>query len=96
MQGRNLNSDAAVNAIGVTHHYLVWRLTTGTSAGGSYVGDGQDDRQADEVWGGPNGAYSLAHARRNFLRHLVMYVPAQPSKRTGGLIAVERLRQSDP
>lgn len=28
--------------------------------------DGQDDSQADKVWGGPNGAYSLAEARVNF------------------------------
>jgi hypothetical protein len=28
--------------------------------------DGQDDPEADEVWGGPNGAVSLAEARRNF------------------------------
>ncbi len=46
--------------------------------------DGQDDPRADEVWGGPNGAYSLAQARRNFLRHLIMYDPAQPSTRIGG------------
>lgn len=28
--------------------------------------DGQDDAQADEVWGGPNGSLSLAKARENF------------------------------
>jgi hypothetical protein len=46
--------------------------------------DGQDDPHADEVWGGPNGSYSLAHARRNFLQHLIMYDPAGPSRRIGG------------
>ena len=28
--------------------------------------DGQDDQNADEVWGGPNGALSLAEARTNY------------------------------
>jgi hypothetical protein len=28
--------------------------------------DGQDDAHADEVWGGPNGALSLAEARANY------------------------------
>ena len=28
--------------------------------------DGQDDPHADEVWGGPNGEYSLSQARTNF------------------------------
>jgi len=30
--------------------------------------DGQDDRNADEVWGGPNGGLSLTDARANYLR----------------------------
>lgn len=29
--------------------------------------DGQDDENADEIFGGPNGSYSLTDARRNFL-----------------------------
>jgi len=29
--------------------------------------DGQDDHDADEVRGGPNGALSLSQARENFL-----------------------------
>ncbi len=29
--------------------------------------DGQDDREADLVWGGPNGALSLTQARKNYL-----------------------------
>ncbi|SMQ77504.1 Cysteine-rich CPCC [Bacillus sp. OV166] len=35
--------------------------------------DGQDDPYADEVWGGPNGDYSLTEARRNFKENLIMY-----------------------
>ncbi|MDM5219671.1 CPCC family cysteine-rich protein [Peribacillus sp. NJ11] len=35
--------------------------------------DGQNDLYADEVWGGPNGDYSLTEARRNFNKHLIMY-----------------------
>ncbi len=30
--------------------------------------DGQDDAQADEIWGGPNGDLSLTTARANFRR----------------------------
>ncbi|MDQ4077416.1 MAG: hypothetical protein M3220_14365 [Chloroflexota bacterium] len=37
--------------------------------------DGQDDPHADEVWGGPNGAYSLSEARANFKQYLIMYSP---------------------
>src|SRR6476469_3185964 len=37
--------------------------------------DGQDDDDADEVRGGPNGTFSLSQARENFERHLVMYPP---------------------
>ena len=46
--------------------------------------DGQDDPHAEEVWGGPNGPYSLAAARANFKRYLIMHDPAEPSKRIGG------------
>ncbi|MBT2696539.1 hypothetical protein J7E79_03745 [Bacillus sp. ISL-40] len=35
--------------------------------------DGQDDPYADEVWGGPNGDYSLTEARKNFKENLIMY-----------------------
>ena len=35
--------------------------------------DGQDSDQATEVWGGPNGDYSLEEARNNFLKNFVMY-----------------------
>jgi hypothetical protein len=46
--------------------------------------DGQDDPHAEEVWGGPNGSYSLVQARANFRQHLVMYDPVQPDTRIGG------------
>ena len=35
--------------------------------------DGQDDPNANEVWGGPNGDYSLTEARKNFKENLIMY-----------------------
>ena len=35
--------------------------------------DGQGEADADVVAGGPNGPYSLTHARQNFRRHLHMY-----------------------
>jgi len=28
--------------------------------------DGQDEEDADEVWGGPNGSLSLSQGRRNY------------------------------
>jgi len=31
--------------------------------------DGQDNQEADEVWGGPNSDLSLSQARKNFLLH---------------------------
>jgi len=46
--------------------------------------DGQDDPHADEVWGGPNGRYSLSEARQNFKSYLIMYSPDIPTKRIGG------------
>jgi hypothetical protein len=46
--------------------------------------DGQDDPHADEVWGGPNGPYSLAEARENFDQYLVMYSPNGGDPRVGG------------
>src|SRR5882672_6953716 len=46
--------------------------------------DGQDDPRADEVWGGPNGAYSLTEARENFKRFQSMYGPATGDNRVGG------------
>lgn len=35
--------------------------------------DGQDDPHADEIWGGPNGDYSLTEARKNYKENLIMY-----------------------
>jgi len=35
--------------------------------------DGQDDPYADEVWGGPNGDYSLTEARKNYMENHTMY-----------------------
>ncbi|NQT39389.1 MAG: hypothetical protein HQ581_17965 [Planctomycetes bacterium] len=45
--------------------------------------DGQDDPHADEIYGGPNGRYSLAEARENFRKYLVMY-PPEDDTRIGG------------
>jgi hypothetical protein len=67
--------------------------------------DGQGEAEADEIWGGPNGAYSLAEARRNFRDRLVMYapdrdtrIPPGDSERTQGakralMVAFDRLEQ---
>jgi hypothetical protein len=43
--------------------------------------DGQDDSEADEVWGGPNRSYSLTDARRNFELRGIMYDAAETAKR---------------
>jgi len=40
--------------------------------------DGQDDDEADKVWGGPNGDYSLTESRLNFARYGCMYRPGEP------------------
>jgi hypothetical protein len=45
--------------------------------------DGQGDTDADAVRGGPNGLYSLAEARLNFRRYLVMYRPDHDTRVTG-------------
>ena len=37
--------------------------------------DGQDDQTADEVWGGPNGDYSLITGRANFHKYRSIYAP---------------------
>lgn len=31
--------------------------------------DGQDDLNADEVWGGPNGSESLTDARKSYAQY---------------------------
>jgi hypothetical protein len=38
--------------------------------------DGQDEPFEDEVWGGPNGNYSLSEARNNFSMYLTCYRPS--------------------
>ena len=45
--------------------------------------DGQGDADAHIVRGGPNGEYSLAEARTNFPRFLVMYRPGHDMRVTG-------------
>jgi Cysteine-rich CPCC len=42
--------------------------------------DGQDDADADDVKGGPNGSYSLSEARENFRRYWVMYGPDRDTR----------------
>lgn len=42
--------------------------------------DGQDDPNADEVWGGPNSDYSLTEARQNFRKYYTMYRVADKDK----------------
>jgi hypothetical protein len=37
--------------------------------------DGQDDENADKVFGGPNASYSLTQARANFEQRLIMFDP---------------------
>ncbi len=39
--------------------------------------DGQDDHDADQVSGGPNGDYTLTQARRNFAETLAMFRPEE-------------------
>ena len=45
--------------------------------------DGQDDRDADVVRGGPNHQWSLTRARDNFVTYGVMYEP-ELDRRIGG------------
>lgn len=45
--------------------------------------DGQDNADAGTALGGPNGNYSLAEARANFRRFLVMYRPEHDTRTTG-------------
>ena len=59
--------------------------------------DGQDDPNADEVWGGPNARYSLSVARTNFFSHQHMYdqrkgisVVEQPSPERSSLLEYVR------
>ena len=51
--------------------------------------DGQDDPHAGEVWGGPNGRYSLTEARENFKRYWVMYSLDNDTRLNPGDTAVD-------
>ncbi len=53
--------------------------------------DGQDDRDADVVRGGPNNRWSLTHARANFATYGVMYEP-ELDRRIGGADSAEEQR----
>lgn len=52
--------------------------------------DGQDDPNADEVFGGPNKDYSLTQARHNFCTYLVKYNSGEDT-RIGGADSDEEL-----
>jgi hypothetical protein len=52
--------------------------------------DGQTDPEAEEIRGGPNHGHSLAQARRNFRRYLVMYEPEHDRRICGGDSETER------
>jgi hypothetical protein len=45
--------------------------------------DGQNDSNADEVFGGPNGSYSLTEARNNYRQYTIMYNPGNNTRLTG-------------
>ncbi|WP_328930363.1 CPCC family cysteine-rich protein [Streptomyces sp. NBC_00190] len=45
--------------------------------------DGQDDAEADEVWGGPNGSQSLSDARREHREWLAGHADASSVTRGG-------------
>ena len=54
--------------------------------------DGQDDPDADEVFGGPNSDYSLSEARRNFIDGRTHYRPSDPQFARETASAAERVR----
>lgn len=51
--------------------------------------DGQDDPHAGEVWGGPNGRYSLTEARENFKRYWIKFSPGNDTRLVSGDTAVD-------
>jgi hypothetical protein len=53
--------------------------------------DGQDDADADEIRGGPNGDLSLSEARENFADHWSMY-DAQTAAPLQGIEEIEAKR----
>ena len=57
----------------------------------SWEDDGQDDRDADVVRGGPNNQWSLSRARENFVTYGVMYEP-ELDRRIGGPDSPEERR----
>ncbi len=46
----------------------------------SWEDDGQDGRDADQVYGGPNSDYSLSEARQNFDLHGTSYRPSKEQR----------------
>ena len=57
----------------------------------SWEDDGQDDRDADDVRGGPNHQWSLTRARDNFVTYGIMYEP-ELDRRMGGPDSPEEKR----
>ncbi len=55
--------------LGERHGYLICPLC-------EWEDDGQDDFDADRVWGGANSDYSLTEARENFDKYCIMYCPS--------------------
>ncbi|MFJ4467479.1 CPCC family cysteine-rich protein [Streptomyces sp. NPDC089424] len=50
----------------------------------SWEDDGQDDPNADEVWGGPNGADSLTDARRRYAQYVTTTRATDPRSAANG------------
>ncbi|MGW4147075.1 CPCC family cysteine-rich protein [Streptomyces albogriseolus] len=50
----------------------------------SWEDDGQDDPNADEVWGGPNGADSLTDARRRYAQYVTTTRATDPRSVANG------------
>lgn len=61
----------------------------------SWEDDGQDDPEADEVWGGPNYHLSLSQARQNFELYLNKYPPDQANYVGGPDNTTELTAKSD-
>ncbi|MGE3774322.1 MAG: CPCC family cysteine-rich protein [Gammaproteobacteria bacterium] len=71
-----LHEHQQTNGIEATYRCPCCRALTLCGRGGFEIcsvcyweDDGQDDRDADEVRGGPNGTLSLSSARANYQRH---------------------------
>lgn len=50
----------------------------------SWEDDGQDDPNADEIWGGPNGAESLTDARRRYAQYVTKTRATDPRSAVNG------------